>query len=72
MPLVNDHKFGDNYVLASKWGFVLAANRAIDEDKTDTDDNNFYPTVAQSNRYIQVTYVPQRKNGLNGLVKWTH
>ena len=46
MPLVNDHKFGDNYVLASKWGFVLAANRAIDEDKTDTEDNNFYPTVA--------------------------
>lgn len=61
MPLVNDHKFGDNYVLASKWGFVLAANRAIDEDKTDTDDNNFYPTVAQSNRYIQVTYVPQKE-----------
>ena len=61
MPLVNDHKFGDNYVLASKWGFVLAANRAIDEDKTDTDDNNFYPTVAQSNRYIQVTYVPKKE-----------
>lgn len=61
MPLVNDHKFGDNYVLASKWGFVLAANRAIDEDKTDTDDNNFYPTVAQSNRYRHVTYVPQKE-----------
>ena len=61
MPLVNDHKFGDNYVLASKWGFVLAANRAIDEDKTDTDDNNFYPTVAQSNRYRHVTYVPNKK-----------
>lgn len=61
MPLVNDHKFGDNYVLASKWGFVLAANRAIDEDKTDTDDNNFYPTVAQSNRYIQLTYVPKKE-----------
>ena len=61
MPLVNDHKFGDNYVLASKWGFVLAANRAIDEDKTDTDDNNFYPTVAQSNRYRHLTYVPQKE-----------
>lgn len=66
MPLVNDHKFGDNYVVASKWGFVLAANRSIDENEADTEDNNFFPTVAQSDRYLHYTYVPEKEEW----IKW--
>ena len=47
MGLTNEHKFGDNYSVASKWGFVFASNRAVDEGIPDaTDDERYYPTAA--------------------------
>ena len=61
MGLANDHKFGDNYVVASKWGFLFASNRAIDEGEPDSDDVRYYPTAAQNDRFIHVTYVPDKK-----------
>ncbi len=60
MGIVNDHKFGDNYVVASKWGFVLASNRSIDEGEADSEDKRYFPTAAQTNRFIHYTYVPSK------------
>ena len=64
MGLANDHKFGDNYVVASKWGFVFASNRSIDEGEADSDDPRYYPTAAQTNRFTHVTYVPDKMEWL--------
>ena len=64
MGLGNDHKFGDNYVVASKWGFIFASNRSYDEGEADSDDARYYPTAAQANRFIHVTYVPDKKEWL--------
>lgn len=64
MGLGNDHKFGDNYVVASKWGFIFASNRSYDEGEADSDDPRYYPTAAQSNRFQHVTYVPDKKEWL--------
>lgn len=60
MALANDHHFGDSYQVASKWGFVFASNRAIDENEADSDDMRYYPTGAQLNRFIHYTYVPSK------------
>lgn len=60
MGIVNDHKFGDNYVVASKWGFVLASNRSIDENEAESEDRRYFPTAAQTNRFTHYTYVPSK------------
>lgn len=61
MGLGNDHKFGDNYQVASKWGFVFASNRSIDENEADSEDKRYFPTAAQTNRFKHFTYVPSKK-----------
>lgn len=64
MGLINEHKFGDDYVVASKWGFVFAANRSYDDNQSDLDDLRYYPVAAQNNRFIQYTYVPKKADWL--------
>jgi len=64
MNIVNDHKFGDNYKIASKWGFIFAANRSIDENEASSDDERYFPTAAKGNRFIHVTYVPTLESWL--------
>lgn len=64
MGLINEHKFGDDYVVASKWGFVFAANRSYDDNQDDLDDLRYYPVAAQNNRFVQYTYVPKKEDWL--------
>lgn len=64
MGLINDHKFGDDFIVASKWGFVFAANRAYDDSITDLDDRRYNPVAAQNNRFVQYTYVPKKEDWL--------
>jgi hypothetical protein len=66
MGLTNEHRFGDNYRVASKWGFLFASNRALDEGKPDSysDDERYNPSAAKSNRFQHVTYVPTKKDWL--------
>lgn len=61
MALGNEHTFGDNYQVASKWGFVFASNRSFDENDAETDDLRYFPTAAQTNRFKHFTYVPSKK-----------
>lgn len=61
MALGNEHTFGDNYQVASKWGFVFASNRSFDENDAETDDLRYFPTAAQMNRFKHFTYVPSKK-----------
>ena len=62
--IAENRSFGDNYIVASGWGFVYAANRAIDDNEADSDDPVFFPPPAQSNRYTSVLYVPEKKEWL--------
>lgn len=66
MKLIQDYRFGDNYVLSSKWGTVFAANRAYDdaEDSQNIDDKRFYPKPAVSDRFTHITYVPEKTQWL--------
>lgn len=67
MPLLGDQKFGNNYVVASKWGFVCAANRAIDDSvPTATDDEGYFPKAAKNDRVVNVLYVPSKEQW----IKW--
>lgn len=70
MALVNEHKFGQGYKLASKWGFVFAANRAMDDgsdpltNETDDSEGNFLGPAAVNSRFKDITYVPTKKEWL--------
>lgn len=71
MGLINEYRFGSNYKLASKWGFVFAANRAMDDsgDKLSVEDDSDSPfnmDVAVYDRFTFVTYVPSKAEWL----KW--
>lgn len=75
MALGGDHKFGDNYRVASKWGFVFASNRAIDEGEPTSEDKRYFPTAAQNNRFQHVTYEPTKKEWIEwarSIDKLTH
>lgn len=60
MNIVND-KVYQNMVLASRWGFVLAANRAIDMLEPET-ASRWEP--AKADRYISIMYVPKKSDWL--------
>lgn len=62
--LGSDRKFGDNYIVASRWGFVFAANRAIDDGEADSEEREFYPTAAGTDRFQHVMFVPLKKEWL--------
>lgn len=64
MGLSGDYVFGDNYNVASKWGFVYASNRAIDENEADSENPVYTPTAAQADRFIHITYVPDKAEWL--------
>ena len=60
MNVVNEHVY-NGMVLASKWGWVLASNRAfdvLDDEKSTT----WEPAMAD--RYTSVTFVPTREEWL--------
>lgn len=60
MNVVNEHAY-NGMVLASKWGWVLASNRAfdvLDDEKSTT----WEPAMAD--RYTSVTFVPTREEWL--------
>ena len=62
MNLVND-KVYQNMVLGSRWGFVLAANRAIDMLELETDAASRWEP-AKADRYISIIYVPKKSDWL--------
>ena len=64
MGLINEHRFGDDYSVASKWGFVFASNRSYDDGFDDLDDKRYFPQAAQTNRFIHYTYVPTKEGWL--------
>ena len=70
MPLLNEYKFGSAYTLASKWGFVFASNRAIDDSGADLEHENESPIFnmpdALKSRLTSITYVPRKEDWL----KW--
>lgn len=67
MPLLGDNMFGNNYVVASKWGFVCAANRAIDDSVPEEVENQgYFPKAAKNDRVINVMYVPSKEEW----IKW--
>ena len=70
MGLVNEHRFGANYKLASKWGFIFAANRAMDDGPdvlSSENENPLYHNIAAVNdRFLDITYVPTKEEWL----KW--
>lgn len=61
MNLINDHYYA-GMRLASKWGFVLASNRAF--DVLDDEKASIWEP-AQASRYISVTYVPGKDEWLS-------
>lgn len=67
MNLINEHKFGDNYQVGSKWGFVFAANRAVDEYVPDEAKENtkYIRPGAQNRRFQDVLFVPSREEWLD-------
>lgn len=67
MKLIQDYKFGDNYVLSCKWGTVFAANRSYDdlEDSDNTQDRRYYYIPAMNDRFTKVTYVPNKEQWLD-------
>ena len=70
MNLISENSFGANYKLASKWGFVFAANRAMDDNAAalaDENENELYNMPeAIKDRFLMVTYVPKKEDWL----KW--
>lgn len=64
--LGSDRRFGDNYVVASGWSFVYAANRSVDDSKADTDDERYWLPAAADDRFIHMLFVPDRHDW----IKW--
>jgi hypothetical protein len=60
MNVVNEHVY-NGMVLASKWGWVLASNRAFD---VLSDEKSEIWEPAMADRYTSVTFVPTRKEWL--------
>ena len=61
MNVVNEHVY-NGMILASKWGWVLASNRAFD---VLDDEKSVLWEPAQSDRYTSVTFVSTRKEWLS-------
>lgn len=64
--LAADRTFGDNYIVASRWAFVYAANRAVDEYEADSEDPKYQPNPAGAKRSTPVTFVPTKEEW----IKW--
>ena len=70
MNLISENSFGANYKLASKWGFVFAANRAMDDSGSALEGENeneiYNMPEAIKDRFNFCTYVPSKEDWL----KW--
>ena len=59
--LASDRSFGDNFIVASRWGFVFAANRAIDDYDPESEAEEYFQPAAKANRFYQVLFVPTKE-----------
>lgn len=64
--LAADRSFGDNYVVASGWGFVFAANRAVDDYEVNSEAEEYFPAPAKNRRFVKFLYVPTKEEW----IKW--
>ena len=63
MALIFDRVYGNGWHVASKWGFIVAANRATD-DWVQYSHPNYYISPAQKDRFVIYTYVPTKNEWL--------
>ena len=58
MNLIMDKKYGDSFIVASGWCFIVAANRATD-DGADLDDERYRFAGAKNSRFAHYLFVPE-------------